>query len=43
MELEEMSSFFNSRSENYEQHMMNNVEGTNELYSEIAKINTKNK
>lgn len=38
MELEEMSSFFNSRSENYEQHMMNNVEGTNELYSEIAKL-----
>jgi tRNA (cmo5U34)-methyltransferase len=38
MELEEMSSFFNSRAKNYEQHMMNNIEGANELYSEIAKL-----
>lgn len=38
MELEEMSSFFNSRAENYEEHMMNNVEGANELYSEIGKL-----
>lgn len=38
MKLEEMSSFFNNRAEDYEQHMMDNVEGANRFYIETAKL-----
>lgn len=38
MELEEMSSFFNSRVDDYEQHMMNNVDGADKYYIETAKL-----
>ena len=34
MQLEEMSSFFNNRANDYEQHMMNNVDGANRFYIE---------
>ncbi|HEY5562281.1 MAG TPA: class I SAM-dependent methyltransferase [Clostridiaceae bacterium] len=38
MKLEEMSSFFNNRVEGYEEHMMNNVAGSNIFYIETAKL-----
>lgn len=34
MELEEMGSFFNERVDGYEQHMLNNVAGSNKYYIE---------
>lgn len=36
--LERMDEFFNNRAEGYEEHMMNNVEGSGEYYAETAKI-----
>lgn len=33
-----MSSFFNNRAKDYEQHMMNNVDGANRFYIETAKL-----
>ncbi|ADZ19593.1 tRNA (cmo5U34)-methyltransferase [Clostridium acetobutylicum] len=38
MDLEEMSSFFNKRVNEYEEHMMNNVGGANQYYIETAKL-----
>lgn len=38
MKLEEMGSFFNNRVNDYEQHMMNNVAGTDKYYIETAKL-----
>lgn len=38
MQLEEMSNFFNSRVKDYEQHMLNNVDGANRFYVETAKL-----
>ena len=36
--LEEMSSFFNTRADGYEQHMMDNVDGADKYYIETAKL-----
>ncbi|MCI1946157.1 class I SAM-dependent methyltransferase [Clostridium luticellarii] len=38
MELEEMGSFFNERVDGYEQHMLNNVAGSDKYYIETAKL-----
>lgn len=38
MSLEEMSRFFNSRASDYEEHMMNNVDGSDMYYIETAKL-----
>lgn len=38
MKLEEMSSFFNKRVDNYESHMMKAVEGADKYYIETAKL-----
>lgn len=38
MQLEEMSCFFNNRANDYEKHMMNNVDGANRFYIETAKL-----
>ncbi len=36
--LENMESFFDKRAESYENHMLNNVEGTDMFYKETAKL-----
>ena len=41
MKLEEMSSFFNTRVDGYEQHMINNVDGADKYYIETAKLISK--
>lgn len=38
MKLEEMGSFFNKRVNDYEQHMMNYVDGADKYYIETAKL-----
>jgi tRNA (cmo5U34)-methyltransferase len=38
MPLEEMSSFFNSRVDMYEEHMLKEVDGASNYYAEIAKL-----
>jgi tRNA (cmo5U34)-methyltransferase len=38
MVLEEMSSFFNKRADEYEEHMMNNVDGADKYYIETARL-----
>lgn len=38
MKLEEISSFFNNNAKDYEEHMMNNVDGANRFYVETAKL-----
>ncbi|GKX31954.1 SAM-dependent methyltransferase [Vallitalea longa] len=38
MKLEEMSSFFNNRVEDYDEHMMKYVDGADEYYIETAKL-----
>ena len=43
MELEEMSSFFNSRVDMYDEHMLRDIEGMRELYEKTAKLIPRNK
>ena len=38
MKLEKMGSFFNNRVNDYEEHMMSNVEGADKYYIETAKL-----
>lgn len=38
MNLEEMSSFFNNRVNNYEEHMLKNVDGADKYYIKTAKL-----